>query len=197
MAAKSSSRPGGSVSGDSVINTILYAADLGLFGPFLLEHVRDLAQHHNAKVVMVHAVEPFTPYANAVLCAHGAGFSAGDNADSDNEREVMTMIENHVLAALNDDVSDLGGEGDILRHVKVVQGKASDVILSEAQRCGADMIVVGSHSRPDDSHLSTSLGSVASKILQLATVPVFLVPTQSHRNRILVADTQTARAHHG
>ena len=55
------------VNASTMVKTILYATDLGIYGPYLLEHVSDLAQRHDAKVFVVHAIEPLSPFADAVL----------------------------------------------------------------------------------------------------------------------------------
>ena len=51
----------------SMLKTILYATDLGLYGPFLLEHVCELARRHGARVHVVHAIEPIGLFADAIL----------------------------------------------------------------------------------------------------------------------------------
>jgi nucleotide-binding universal stress UspA family protein len=52
-------------------------------------------------------------------------------------------------------------------------GAPSDVIIGEAKRLGADLIVMGTHGRRGLSHVF--LGSVAEKTLRNANVPVLVL----------------------
>lgn len=163
-----------------MVKTILYATDLGIFGPYLLEHVSDLAQRHGAKVVVVHAIEPLSPFADAVLEAF-VPEDTRSSLKSNGLDDVLETIRQQVLAAFEDDFIDFEGDRGWLDDVRVVAGKAPDVILAEAQRLGVDLIVIGSHSGNKQEDSYTSIGSVASKVLQLSHVPVYLIPTQTKR----------------
>ncbi|MDX1693022.1 MAG: universal stress protein [Ketobacteraceae bacterium] len=163
-----------------MVRTILYATDLGIYGPYLLEHVSDLAQRHNATVTVVHAVEPLSPFADAVLEAF-VPEDARQSLKSQGLEEVLETIRTQVMAAFEDDFIDFHGGRDWLADVRVLAGNAPDVILSEARRLGADLIVIGSHGSNKPENSFTSIGSVASKVLQLSQVPVYLIPTQTNR----------------
>ncbi|OYV35266.1 MAG: universal stress protein UspA [Thiomonas sp. 20-64-5] len=56
--------------------------------------------------------------------------------------------------------------------------RVPDVILSEARRWGADLIVVGSHGRGGVRRMI--LGSVAEGVAQRSTVPVLIVHAGGH-----------------
>lgn len=167
-----------STQNERMVKTILYATDLGLYGPFILEHVSELATCHQAKVVVVHAVEPLGVFADAVLEAYLPDGTKKDLKQHGLE-EVLGMIRSQVKSAFSDDFIDYEGNVDWIADVRVVGGLPSDVILSEADECGADIIVLGSHG--GRSKRSTPIGSVAIKVLQLAKVPVYLVPTSTQR----------------
>ena len=169
-----------SASAIPMVKTILYATDLGIYGPYLLEHVSELALSHGAKVIVVHAIEPLSPFADAVLEAYvpeNLRRSLKDNGLD----EVLGTIRAQVMAAIEDDFIDYDGDRDWLQDVRVLAGKAPDVILEEAQKFSADLIVIGSHGSSKARDSFTSIGSVASKVLQLSHIPVYLVPTQSNR----------------
>ncbi len=51
----------------TVISRILYPSDLGLYGRHVLNHVMCLAGRHEARVRVVHAVEPMGVFADTVL----------------------------------------------------------------------------------------------------------------------------------
>lgn len=157
-----------------MLNNILYAADLGLFGPFILEHVCELASKHNAQVTVIHAVEPVSVFAGALLETY---VPQEDKAalKQHGYEAVMATIRARVRQAFEDDFIDLRGSRECIRDVQVVGGEACQVILDMAEKIDADLIVMGTHGGHSDH--STAIGSVASKVLQLSQVPIYLVPT--------------------
>jgi nucleotide-binding universal stress UspA family protein len=58
--------------------------------------------------------------------------------------------------------------------VEIVAGRAADQIVLEAERCGAQLIVMGTHGRRGFSR--AMLGSDAESVVRHAAVPVLLVP---------------------
>ena len=70
---------------------------------------------------------------------------------------------------------------ELIKAVRVVQGDPPLVILGEAQQLGVDLLVLGSHSHGTD--MDIPLGRTASRLVQLAEVPVYLVPMLQHRCR--------------
>lgn len=171
--------------GDAIpmVKKIIYATDLGIYGSYLLEHVSDLAERHKAKVVVVHAIEPLSPFADAVLEA----FVPEDdkkNLKMEGIENVLDTIRLRVMAAFEDDFIDYDGDREWLEDVLVVAGNAPDVILQQAREQNADLIVIGSHGKGMNSNY-ISIGSVASKVLQLSEIPVYLVPTQTKRTGTL------------
>jgi nucleotide-binding universal stress UspA family protein len=168
-----------------MLKTILYATDLGLYGPFLLEHVCELARRHDAQVHVVHAIEPIGLFADALLKTY-----IPDTVKSELQQggieSVRDAIRLQVKHAFEDDFIDFEGNRDWIADVHVLDGTPADVILREAERLSVDLIVLGTHG--GGSHnASTALGSVANKVLQLARVPVFLVPTSTSRATALHA----------
>lgn len=161
-----------------MLKTILYATDLGLYGPFLLEHVCELARRHGAQVHVVHAIEPIGLFADAILKTY-----VPDTVKSELQRggieSVRDAIRLQVKHAFEDDFIDFEGDRDWIADVHVVDGSPADVILRQAERLGVDLIVLGTHGGA--ANPTTALGSVANKVLQLARVPVYLVPTSTTR----------------
>ena len=80
---------------------------------------------------------------------------------------------------------ELGDEGahdlDRIQAVRVLQGDPSQVILDQAQKLSVDLLIVGSHSH--GAGAETPLGRTAARVLQLARVPVYLVPLVERRRQ--------------
>ena len=50
-----------------MVRSILYATDLGLYAPYVLQHALSLAHAYRAELYVVHAVEPMGLFAESVL----------------------------------------------------------------------------------------------------------------------------------
>ncbi len=75
----------------------------------------------------------------------------------------------------------------------VRQGEPADVVVSEAERSGADLVVVGTRARGGLRRLA--LGSVAESVARSATCPVLVVnPSASARPRVVARPPETERA---
>ena len=159
-----------------MLKHIFFATDLGLFGPFILEHVCELAIKHDARVTVIHAVEPVSVFAGALLETY---VPKEDKAalKLHGYDAVMTTIRARVRQAFEEDFIDMSASRVCIQDVLVLDGEACDVILETASRVDADLIVMGSHGGHSDRN--TPIGSVASKVLQLSQVPIYLVPTLS------------------
>ncbi|MBV1922006.1 MAG: universal stress protein [Pseudomonadales bacterium] len=164
---------------ENMVNTILYATDLGLYGPYMLEHVGDLARSHNAKVYVLHVIEPLGVFADAVLETF-VPESSKENLRDHGLNEVMTAIRAKVRAVFDQDLTDYDGVTDWLKDVHVIGGIPAEVILTDAEAIRADLIVMGSHGGVSDA--TTPIGSVAAKVLQLSPIPVYLIPTSTNRS---------------
>ncbi|MCJ8167799.1 universal stress protein [Atopomonas sediminilitoris] len=161
-----------------MIRSILYATDLGLYAPYVLQHALQLAQAHNAKLHVVHAVEPMGLFAESVLQTY-VDASVLEQLRENGLGVVMNSIEQRVLEAFREDVTEGIEDLSPLHGVRVVQGDPPQVILDEAEQLGVDLVVIGSHSHGHSLH--SSLGRTAARLLQLSQVPVYLVPMLQHR----------------
>ncbi|MEJ2444643.1 MAG: universal stress protein [Exilibacterium sp.] len=156
-----------------MIQTILFATDLGVFTSHMLQHVVYLANSCGARVVVVHAVEPMGSFAHAVVKTYMPKQSCKALGDEAVER-MLFAIKTRVRDVLVSEYMDGIDNFDCIDDVRVVQGEPAKVILQEAAVQCADLIIMGSHGpNAINSHM---LGSVTDKVLQLARIPVFMVP---------------------
>lgn len=157
-----------------MIKTILFATDLGAFTSHALLHVELLARQFNARVIIVHAVPPFGEFAAAVVKSHCSESVKREVLDEPHIKGLLDSIREEIFETL---LSPEFAELNLAKWIKnivVAPGNPAAVVLDQAERLKADLIVVGSHSpQALDGRL---LGSVAAKILQLAKTPVLMVP---------------------
>lgn len=173
-----------------MIQTIVFAADMSVYTPYLVQHVIALAQACQAKVIAIHAVEPLGSLGTAVLQTY-LPRSVTSEIQENGEGVVLSHIKDQLIDLLADEFLDEGAvdssnglkdcpvKNELSKTVEVIveAGKPADVILKYSQEKNADMIVMGNHS-PGVVH-GYSVGSVTNKVLQLAKVPVFTVPMLS------------------
>lgn len=156
-----------------MIQTILFATDLGPHTHYLLHHVNSLAEQHQARVVVMHAIEPPGCFGDAVVQSFLGDREQGELLQSSLD-QIVLGVKGRLLDLLEEEFID-GQQGlSHIREVMVVPGKPAESILNEAGRCGADLIILGSHGSATDQ--PNLLGSVTSRVLKLARVPVYMVP---------------------
>lgn len=163
-----------------MIRSILYATDLGLYATYVLQHALAVAQAFRAELHVIHAVEPMSLFAESVLKSY-VDQDTLDEIRSKGLNTVMNSIERRVLEAFRDELDGASADSAIIRAVRVAQGDPPQVILEESKRLAVDLLVIGSHSHGVE--LEVPMGRTALRLLQLAEVPVYLVPMLQHRGR--------------
>ena len=119
-----------------------------------LKHAEFLAKEFGANVVLVHAVEHLGSYG-----AYGIG--------------VGFEVEKILVDNANSEMKRLGVAVGIPENRQAVKmGPAKFVILEEADKINADLIIVGSHGRHG---ISVLLGSTANAVLHGAKCDVLAV----------------------
>jgi nucleotide-binding universal stress UspA family protein len=161
-----------------MLSSILYATDLGLYAPYVLQHALALAKAFQSDLYVVHAVEPMGLFAESVLQTY-LDEKTLQELRSKGLTTVMASIEQRVLEGFRDEMGEAQQDMQIVRSVRVVQGDPAQVILDEARKLGVDLLVVGSHSHGAAHDIP--LGRTAARLLQLSETPVYLVPMLQHR----------------
>lgn len=119
------------------------------------QKAKALADEFGAQVYLVHAIEHMSSY--------GAAYGVAAGAD----------IEEMLLENAADSMKLMGSElGLGADHQIIKVGPARTIILEEADRLGADLIVVGSHGRHG---IRLLLGSTANAVLHGAACDVLAV----------------------
>jgi nucleotide-binding universal stress UspA family protein len=162
-----------------MIRSMLYATDLGLYAPYVLQHALSLARTFEAELHVIHVVEPMGLFAESVLQSYLAEDVLRE-LHSEGVNNVIESIEHRVLAGFRDEMGDDNQDLALIASVRVVQGDPSNVILEQAQRLEVDLLVVGSHSHAAEG--DTPIGRTAARVLQLSEVPVYMVPMLQNRS---------------
>lgn len=162
-----------------MIRSMLYATDLGVYAPFVMQHALALARTFGAELYVIHAVEPMGQFAESLLQSY-LDEQTLDELHSEGVTTVMANIEQRVLENFRE---ELGEEADLalIKAVRVRQGDPAQVILEQAQRLAVDLMIFGSHSA--GAGADVPIGRTAVRLLQLSPVPVYMVPLAQHLGR--------------
>ncbi|MCP5420008.1 MAG: universal stress protein [Gammaproteobacteria bacterium] len=156
---------------DYSIRTILYATDLGPHGPMIFGHAYTLAKQFDAKIHVLHVVEPLSDYVHSLIEMY-VSTEIQDDRRKEIEQSAITEMHRRVDAFCKDKLH--ADAHTVVSDMRVIEGLPAQVILDEAERVKADLIVVGSHGRTALGEMF--IGSVAHKVTVKSTVPVLLVP---------------------
>lgn len=142
------------------MKNILAAVDFSTVTEKVLRQAADLARAQQAKLWVLHAAAPEPDF---------VGYHGG----YDDEREVVAdhLREDHrKLGEMAERLRAEGIEAEALH----IQGPTVDVILTQAEKLSADLIVMGSHGHGAVARLL--VGSSSEGVLRGATMPVLVIP---------------------
>lgn len=141
---------------------IVIAVDLSSVTHKLLKAVRGMAGQLAAKVWIVHVASPDPDF---------IGYEVGPE-----------HVRTHMAAAFREEHEEIQKHAKSFRDDGIdatailVQGSTADMILKEASKRQADLIVIGSHGHGAAYHLL--VGNVGEQIIRRSTCPVLVVPAR-------------------
>lgn len=154
------------------INTIVYACDLDGKTQAAMELVLSLAKTHEAKVILMHAIEPLNAQAsnmiNNYITEEVRNAMRKDAITDINERMERLLAE--FMEKYSEELSGLEAAPETL----IVNGVPSDSIQRIAKEKNADLIVMNSRTHGRLSQMI--IGSTANKVIHTSSIPVLVVP---------------------
>jgi nucleotide-binding universal stress UspA family protein len=158
------------------IKKILYATDLSKNSSFAFFYATDMARRHNAKIVMLHAIEPIPAYAAAYT-------GITDELKRKQQEETVEEIRTRLGDFCRKAEAEIGPPCvDLVSKILVPRGHPPEEILNAADKEGCDIIVLGTHGKGFLAH--TFLGSVSSAVLNRTQKPVFIIPLPSEKTTL-------------
>jgi nucleotide-binding universal stress UspA family protein len=155
------------------IGKILYATDLTKNSAYAAYFAMDLAQKHDAKVVILHCTDqPF----GSMYAAGGVYIGKTPKELEDEDRR---MAHAEIRKRLDDFCREVGDRigptcAELVTEIIVKPGYPVEEILNAADTERCDLIVLGTHGK---GWLKQSfLGSTARSVLERSRKPVFVVP---------------------
>jgi nucleotide-binding universal stress UspA family protein len=142
------------------VRKILAAIDFSPVSEAVVEQAESLARAFSAELTLLHVAAPDPDF---------VGYEAGPQTVRDARAEEL-HTEHRELQATAESLR----QREVPCHALLIQGPTVEKILEEAQRIGADAIVLGS--RGHGALYRALLGSVSEGVLRDARCPVLFVP---------------------
>jgi nucleotide-binding universal stress UspA family protein len=154
------------------ISTILYATDLGDQTRPVFRHALAMAKHYDAKIIMLHVVEPISDMAQAVINAY-LSKELTEEVKKTTMQENLVKMKERLKSFYKDEGEDQGHLSNV-KEVLVVAGKPSEEILRVAEEDKADLIVMGKSTRKVRG--IRVMGSTSRRVSRMSHIPVLVVP---------------------
>jgi nucleotide-binding universal stress UspA family protein len=158
------------------IKKILYATDLSKNSSYAFLYAIDAAKKHDARIVILHVVEPVPAYAEV----YGA---MTDEFKKKQHEEIIESMKKHLQGFCKKAEAQIGPPCvELVSKILVPVGHPPEEILNAADEEGCDVIVIGTHGKGFLAH--TFLGSVSKAVLHRTRKPVFIVPLPSEKSTV-------------
>jgi nucleotide-binding universal stress UspA family protein len=154
------------------IRKILYATDLTKNSAYAFLYATDLAQRHDARIIILHAIEPLPPIVRFY------GSLDEESKYYEHEKNVDTqLITNRIRDFCQNVDKQIRGCIQLVSKILVRVGHPVEEILNAADVEECDVIVLGTHGK--GFLKQTFLGSVSRSVLDRTRKPVLMVPIPS------------------
>jgi nucleotide-binding universal stress UspA family protein len=158
------------------IKKILYATDLSKNSSYAFLYATVMAKRHDAKIVILHAVESVPAYINVY-----SGIMV--DIKQEDQGKITGEIQKHLQEFCKKAEAQMGPPCvSLVSKILVPRGHPPEEILNAADEEGCDVIVLGSHGKGFLAH--AFLGSVSSAVLHRTRKPVFIIPLPSEEASI-------------
>jgi len=154
------------------IKKILYATGMGAGAPHVYRYALAMAKEHDAKIVVVSALESLSSFAQNLVDVH---------IPAELREEIQQTAYSQARERLKGRIAKLCekecGNDPIcaqrLSEIRIEDGPPDQVVLKVAKGIDADLIIMGSHRHTVIGEMV--LGSTTQKVLHQATQPVLVV----------------------
>jgi nucleotide-binding universal stress UspA family protein len=161
------------------IKKILYATDLSKNSSYAFFYAVEMAKQNNAKIVILHSIEPGRHMAYAGSRIEGMMVRAKKQEQEIDLEEIKKGIQQFCKRI----EIQLGFPCiELVSKILVPMGHPLEEILKTADEEGCDMIVLGTHGK--GFLTQTFLGSVAGSVLERSRKPVFVIPLPSEKTNM-------------
>jgi nucleotide-binding universal stress UspA family protein len=154
------------------IKRILFATDLSQNSFHAFLYAVDMARSHDAKIIVLHAVEPIPEEVRFV--------GVLQRVEEKERKEMVQQIQEFIQEFCKKAEAKIGPPCVVLvSKILVPRGHPPEEILKAADEEDCDVIVLGTHGK--GFLANTFLGSVSNAVLHLTRKPAFIIPLPSEK----------------
>jgi len=154
------------------IKSILYATGLGPGAPHVFRYALSIAQKHDAKIAIVHAMEPLSTFAQSLVELH-ISHEQSEELHRQSRQKVKRDIEGRLETFCARELcGDPEGRGRV-SEIRIVEGQPAQQVIRLAGEMKADLVVMGTHRHTVVGE--ALLGTTAHKVLHSCELPTLLV----------------------
>jgi nucleotide-binding universal stress UspA family protein len=154
------------ITGANMYGRILVAIDASDSSQRALEHALQLAAEQQARLRIVHAIESIEHLAMAFSGGYPVDMTEFMEAQRQEGQRLLTEAQTRAHSAkIDSEIALLEGKNAMDRTARLV--------VKEAKKWDADLIVIGSHGKTGLDRLV--LGSVAESVIRTAQRPVLMI----------------------
>jgi nucleotide-binding universal stress UspA family protein len=164
----------------SQLKRILVPIDFSPASDIAFTYALDLAAHDGAAIRLLHVLD-------------AAGFAAAYPDGLYIEMPALREESIRQAKVRLDDVAKRCTAARVISTTEVLVGAPAGAITAEANTCGCDLIVMGTHGRGPLAHLV--LGSVAEKVVRTAPCPVVTLRDTSRIGDLMAEEAVSQRQH--
>jgi nucleotide-binding universal stress UspA family protein len=155
------------------IKKILYATDLSKNSAYAFRYAVDMAQRHDAKIIILHVIEPIPPQVKHYVSVY-VDEAKWEEKIKTEQQLVIERIKNRLQEFCKREAQSGPPCLELVSTILVKPGHPVDEILKVADEEKCDVIILGTHGK--GFLLETFLGSVARSVLDRTRKPVFIIP---------------------
>jgi len=155
------------------IKKILYATDLSKNSVYAYRYAMDMAEKHNAEIIVLHVIEPIPPQVRHYVSIYVDEARWEEKIKTEQEIGIE-QIKKRLQEFCKKESQDDPGCLLLVSKILVQPGHPVEEILRTADEEACEAIVLGTHGKGFLKH--TFLGSVACSVLDRSRKPVFIIP---------------------
>jgi nucleotide-binding universal stress UspA family protein len=152
------------------IKKILYATDLSDGSSHVFRYALSQARHYQAKISILHVVEPLSPFAQSLVELH-VSHQASEAQHAAVRQQLLDQLKKRLHAFCETEAC--AAEENLVAEIQVLEGQPAATIIKQAVDCQADLIVMGTHQHSAVGQ--ALLGTTAHKVLHSCPAPTLLV----------------------
>jgi len=154
------------------ISTIVYATGLGPGAPYVFRYALSVASQHGAKIVAVHGLEPLSSFGQSLVEQY-ISHEQAEQMHRQARQSVKDRLKERIERLCAMECESRPECRSLVSEIQIREGQPAEVILSAAQECNADLIIMGSHRHTVIG--DALLGTTTHKVLHSSTRPVLVV----------------------